>query len=416
MKSKTITPFLVLSLVFGDLLATESVAAETKPALSFELTGGRNQPSTVVFSKDLKWLVICFQPGRIEVWDVNKNSRVAEWQRAAVESDSFSPRAGQSPIPFLFLSNPTELLVASGTNVAVHESLTGKVIRTLESPPAQVAAITLSPGGTRVVGSVGWMDNRQSVFWNLSDGKIISQLPTKPDPSERIGMPRQRRDPFGNVKLPISINPGQCRAFNQNGDRFAAGLGGNAEVDIWNLESGKCLDTLPPSLSSGSHVTDLAFLTGQKLAAVFDWEELSVFALNTNASTTLLQSPRTMNNDSLEIRSLAVSGDGRRMAVAGMRMGKRPGFWAPKGSFVFDVPMHGEVQVWDAVGMKVLSTIKGNPNEKFSQVALDDSGQRVIAVTTGVQYTPRMNNAMQQSEERAPKASPRVHVWELPAH
>jgi WD40 repeat protein len=402
---------LALSLVFVDLLATEAGTAEIKPALSFELTGGSKYPRAIVFSKDLKWLATCLRSGKVEVWNVNQYSRVAEWQTAAVESSIFAYLRGESPIAFL--SNSTELLVAVGTNVVVHESLTGNVIRTLESPPAKVAAITLSPGGTRVVGA---MDNfRQAIFWNPSDGKIMSHLPTKPDPRE-MGMPRRWRDPAtGKVKLPVSITPGGCRAFDRNGDRFAAGLvGGGGQVDIWNLESGKCLDTLQTTLSGSSHATRLAFLTGQRLAAVFDQQQLTILALNTNASTTLIPHPLNTHSNSLEIRSLAVSGDDMRLAVAGMRMGKRPGVWAPKGDMVFDVPMHGEAQVWDAVGMKLLVTIKGMPSEKFSHVALDDSGQCLIVVTTGVEYNPRMSTPMQDSQERAPKKFPRVSVWELP--
>jgi hypothetical protein len=227
--------------------------------------------------------------------------------------------------------------------------------------------------------------------------------------------------------------------------------------------------------SSSGGATSLGFLGDEKLAAVFNEQELAVFTLGANqnflmtkfsytargktgeqiqgvleasnrtaalfqvaklgqgpihvdeikgvaltngepgAMITLLARPM-MNPDSLEIRSLAVSGDGRRFAVAGMRMGKRQGVFQPAGTFVFDVPMHGEVQVWDAVGMKLLATLKGKPSEKFALVSLDGTGQRVAAVTTGVEYNSRMSDAAQQGAEWNPKAkaSLRVCVWEVP--
>jgi hypothetical protein len=119
----------------------------------------------------------------------------------------------------------------------------------------------------------------------------------------------------------------------------------------------------------------------------------------------------------LEIRSLAVSGDDRRLAVAGMRMGKRPGTFggAMYGAFVYDAPMYGEVQVWDAVAMKLLATIKGRPDEKFSLVALDETGGRIAAVTYGVEYNSGMFSAMQQAAELRPALARRVYVWEMRA-
>jgi len=119
----------------------------------------------------------------------------------------------------------------------------------------------------------------------------------------------------------------------------------------------------------------------------------------------------------LEIRSLGASGDGRRLAVAGMRMDKRRAFFGAGGSdsYVYDVPQHAEVEVWDVVAPQRLATIQGKADEKFSLVALDEAGRRIAAVTDGVDYNPGMTGAMQQGAEMKPASVRHVYVWELPA-
>jgi hypothetical protein len=99
-----------------------------------------------------------------------------------------------------------------------------------------------------------------------------------------------------------------------------------------------------------------------------------------------------------------------------MRMDKRLGTFggAMSGAFVYDAPRYGEVQVWDAVAMKLLATIKGRPDEKFSLVALNETGGRIAAVTYGVEYNSGMFSAMQQAAELRPASARRVYVWELP--
>ena len=116
-----------------------------------------------------------------------------------------------------------------------------------------------------------------------------------------------------------------------------------------------------------------------------------------------------------EIRDLALSGDGRRLAVAGMRMKSRRGVMAPAGDMVYDVPLHGEVQIWDVASAKVLTTLRGRPTEMFVKVALNQTGDRVAAVHNGVSIQPNWTSAMQQSYARNPTEPLRVTVWDLPA-
>lgn len=139
-------------------------------------------------------------------------------------------------------------------------------------------------------------------------------------------------------------------------------------------------------------------------------------ALEQSQDRSLLQKRQTLiGKPGLEIRSLAVSGDGRRLAVAGMRMAWRQGVFAPAGDGVYDVPVNAELQVWDAVEMRLLATIKGRPDEKFAQVALDETGGRVAAVTFGGTYYSKMSFAEQQGSEQAPASTRHAYLWELPS-
>ena len=213
---------------------------------------------------------------------------------------------------------------------------------------------------------------------------------------------------------PHSITPGSCRAFSRDGGQFAVGWN-YGEIDLWGLESANYIGVLQEpgnrSLSSSTTASSLTFLDGGRLAAVFNQETLLAFSLPTNVSTTLIPRQSGTAKEGSDIRGLAVSGDGRRLVSAGMRMGTQPGPFS--GGTVCDVPMHGEVQVWDSASLKLVATLKGLATEKFSTVALDNTGQRVAAVTTGVAYNPRMGRAMQYSAEYAPQGPRRVYLWDL---
>jgi hypothetical protein len=95
-------------------------------------------------------------------------------------------------------------------------------------------------------------------------------------------------------------------------------------------------------------------------------------------------------------------------------MGSRPSFGDPGAGAVFDVPQRGEIQVWNAVPLRLLATIKGTAEEKFGAVALDAAGKRVAAVTTGVRYTANMNLSQQQAAERSPLGPYGVEAWDVP--
>jgi len=501
--------------------------AADKPVVAFELAGGGKWAEAVVFSRDLNWAATKGPSGKVQVWDVGKGQSAAEWSTDGKEEAD--PRRSLNRQPQIaFIPGRSQLLVAAATNLAMHELLTGKIVRRLESPPKQVIAVTISPAGNH---AVGWLENSHLlVFWNLDDGQISRQMPTTRYPWES-GYRTGRRP----LTLPISVAAGFCRAFSPDGELFAVGLE-SSQVDLWNLGGSNYLHYLDTvfgpgkyGLSTSGRAEMLAFLDRQRLAVVYNREQLAVLTLNTNdaevlqsrprmlfkaknpagelvtgevvadagykaieqvrelglepfavesrsvgqkafaystnangllmsgnlqatnsadataqleklgltatmlidlspqslgqmpqdqpqgASVSLLRSWQTLiRGPGLEICSLAVSGDGRRLAVAGMRMGWRRSVFAPVGDGVYDVPLYGEVQVWDTVDAKLLRSFQGRPTEKFGNVALDESGQRVAAVTTGVAYHQNMTGTMQQGAERSPAGPLRVSVWDLP--
>ena len=404
-------------LIFATIAFSPSSRAADEPVTTFVIERGPSPITSFSFSADLQQFVTLQASGIVQIFEVARNVKIAEWQAAGNSPEEFPTLTFNRP-QVVFLPDST-VLAARGKEVAIHDPLSGKVLRRLESPLEPVTQLTLAPNGASVVGAL--KNNQGVIFWNTADATIVHRAISSPRPNQpSILTPR---NPFMNPKPPTSIKPGFCRALSRDGSLFAVGLE-YAQIDLWDLKNEKFLNTFQssdaPARSSSSFATTVAFLANDRLAAVFDAQELSIFALTGKSIatadqpvTTLLRHAPMSGPDSFEIRSLAVSGDGRRMAVAGMRMGKRPGFFAPKGDFVFDVPMHGEIQIWNADDKKLLKTIKGKPSEKFALVTLDATGERIAAVTTGVLYTSRMTGAMQQGEELAPKGTPRVYIWNV---
>jgi WD40 repeat protein len=214
------------------------------------------------------------------------------------------------------------------------------------------------------------------------------------------------------------MSPGTSWAFSPDGNFFA--IGHLFSVDVWDLKMGKWLSRFTgmdvPEFRIGavtfSGATTVAFLSNSNLAVVCVGA-LGVLDAETNLSALVVKNPTGTPKERLEIRALAVSADGNRLAVAGMRMASRHSFGDPGAGPVFDVPEHGEIQVWEAFPLRLLVTIQGSADEKFSGVALDPTGNRVAAITTGVRYTPKMNNVMQQGAEHSPTGPYRVVAWDV---
>ncbi len=241
----------------------------------------------------------------------------------------------------------------------------------------------------------------------------LLNLPTTMVPGEFAAAPAGRG---ARSRRPQKSIANGKPAFSASGQLFAVGSP-YARVDVWDVGTGQWRQTFQASgmaarVSSG-RATSMAFLQNSRLAVVFNNTTLGLWSLENEGCAPLI--PEAMPKESqLEIRGLAVSGDGKRLAVAGMRMGPRQGFLAPPGSFVFDAPMHGEAQVWDTEEGKLLATFKGKSSEKFANVAMDASGGRIAVVSTGVSYAATMTGAEQQSAEMFRPGAPRVTVWRVP--
>ncbi len=306
-------------------------------------------------------------------------------------------------------------MVATATNVAIHDLLTGKFDQVLEDSVRGTGQISVSPDGHSVVGAT---TNGEFAFWSLPDGKRRTDLPTKRAPWERRGSPFN----YSAMALrspPTSMSPETDWAFSPDGRAFAIGRLFN--VDLWDLQRGQWL-----SRYSGMNVPEfrigaptfggsmtVAFLSTSSLAVVCGGA-LAVLSVGTNLAALSLTNPASASKERLDIRALAASADGTRLAVAGMRMGSRPSFGDPGAGAVFDVPQHGEIQVWDVNPLRRRMAIKSAAEEKFGSVVLDVAGKRVGAVTTGVRYTAKMNNSQQQQAERNPPGPYRVVVWDVP--
>jgi hypothetical protein len=217
---------------------------------------------------------------------------------------------------------------------------------------------------------------------------------------------------------PASMSPGTGWAFSSDGKLFA--IGRLFAVDLWDFRVGKWLSRFSgmsvPQFRIGAPTftgaTTVAFLSSSNLAVVCGGA-LAVLSVGTNLSALTVTNPAATPNERLEIRALAVSADGTRLALAGMRMGPRPSAGDEGAGSVFDVPQHGEIQVWNVDPLRLLTAIQGKADEKFGSVALEATGKRVAAMTTGVRYTAKMTNVAQQGAELSPPGPYRVTEWDV---
>ena len=185
-------------------------------------------------------------------------------------------------------------------------------------------------------------------------------------------------------------------------------------MDLWDLKSARAIRTFDPPVQP-VRFQAFEFVSANRLVAVVNEFELQFLDLDTGTPTLLIDAARSIpGSPHFSLSALAVSADQRRIAVAGMRMSSRPGVFAPAGDAVFDVPVRGEVQIWDAESGKLLKTLAGRADEKFLRVALDPKGERVAAAAAGIRYRRNMSAAMQQSAELRPAQPVRISVWTSP--
>src|SRR4030095_3841740 len=142
-----------LCISFVGLLAAlpPTKAAEDTPSQSFALDGGMNGPEAAVFSEDLKWIATKLPSGKVKVWNVETGMSAAEWPGG----DEQGGGPGTLPIrvpEVAFLRPARQLMLAAGTNVGVHDLITGKIERRLDPSPRKVTGLAVSLSGNRAVG------------------------------------------------------------------------------------------------------------------------------------------------------------------------------------------------------------------------------------------------------------------------
>lgn len=397
---------------FANIPTVSDASGADTPTVAFDLQGNAYRVGAAVFSRDLQWLAAWRLPDQVEVWDVAKGTKVAEWTAGPAAPGLLMP-SGRSR-PLAFLGDGKKLLVATATNLAIRDLLSGQIEQTLDESGTDLEQISVAPDGSCVAGVIQKPDF-EFAFWSLPDGRRLTHLPTKRAPWE----PRLSPFTFSAFALPVSMSPGTGWAFSPDGELFA--IGHPFAVDVWDLKVGKWISRFTgmdvPEFRIGavtfSGATTVAFLSSSNLAMVCGGA-LAVLSVGTNLTPVVVANPTGTPKERLEIRAFGVSADGKRLAVAGMRMASRKSYGDPGGGPVFDGPQQGEIQVWEAVPLRLLVTIRGNADEKFSGVALDGSGKRVAAVTSGVRYTAKMNYYMQQAAERSPPGPYRVAAWDVP--
>ncbi len=395
--------------------AVNAASGADTSTVAFDLQGNGYRTGAAVFSQDLQWLAAWRLPDQVEVWDVAKGTKVAEWTAGPAAPGLFMS-SGRSR-PLAFLGDRKRLLVATATNLAIRDSLSGQITQNLDYSSTDLDQISVSPDGSCVAGVIQKPD-LEFAFWSLPDGRRLTHLPTKRAPWEPRLSPFTF-SAFALRKQPVSMSPGTGWAFSPDGELFA--IGHLFAVDVWDLKVGKWISRFTgmdvPEFRIGavtfSGATTVAFLSNSNLAVVCGGA-LAVLSVGTNLTPLVVTNPTGTPKERLEIRAFGVSADGKRLAVAGMRMAARKSFGDPGAGPVFDGPQHGEIRVWETVPLRLLVTIRGSADEKFSGVALDSAGKRVVAVTSGVRYTANMNNVMQQAAELSPPGPYRVAAWDVP--
>jgi len=383
-----------------------SNAADPK-ARSFDLTGARSLPFNVQFNPDLSGCAVVGTNGTVQSRDTTTGAILAEITPTPAMLDG-----NPAPVVLAFIPGPSHIVIGSGTNLTVHDPRTGARIRSLEPAPSPITWIQVSPDGQRAVARPRELPNKGLTFWNLANGQTLKELPTdKPADANNIRMMPSAS--FPEIPAPEWMESQGHNAFAPVGRRFFTFVE-SAGVDVWDLDKAQCLGTWFP----GPHrrtAPAIAALDDHRLAVVAGRHDLWVINPIARTRTVWIAGSPNPGPTALEIRDLALSGDGRRLALAGMRMSPRAGMMAAAGDKVYDVPLHGEVQLWDVATAKVLTTLRGGPTEKFVKVALDHTGNRVVAVHNGVSIKPKWNGAMQQSAAFKPGEPLRVTLWDLPA-
>lgn len=396
--------FLAALLQVGNACAAAESPAFLTPVRTFELSPGFNNAWGIAFDSDARFLAAENAAGDVEIWDLTTGMRTFAWPAGSTPRGAPELITGR-PAGIAFLPSG-DLLVCRGTNLAIHNRNTGRAVRTFPPVTESMSGITVTRDGTGACALLAETLPAKLVFWDLVAGRTIDGLPLQ-NGRYYIGGVRQR----GGADFLV---PGISRNFGWGQGEFITG-DEQSRIERWNLRSARMEARVDRGVQA-SRTSAVAAAGPDHIAAVENELSLYLYDRNLLNGTVLLPAPPTGDSSAtaLHIRALEVSGNGSRIAVGGMRRGARPAVFAPRGEYVIDIPIHGEVQVWDVGKMKLASRLMGAIDEKFLQIGMDASGRRVVAAAAGVTYTRRMLGAEQQARELNPPRPARVSAWELP--
>lgn len=375
-------------------------------ARSVDLTGAGTIPFNVQFTQDLEICAVVGTNGTVESRETRTGAILHGFRPTPVQFE------GQ-PAPIVFAFNPgsDHLLVGHGTELTLHDPRTGAVVRHFQPPAHPISSLQISPDGHHALATLGQLQVKGLAFWNVTTGAMVTNRPAEMPPGA-CNVRLQPSPTMPKAPVPEWIEAAGVNAFSPSGKRLFTVLQVTG-VDLWDLDQGQCLGTWSPG-PFRAHPRAAVALDDHRVAVAVNDHELRVIDPIANTRTIWIAGNPVPGPTALEIRDIALSADGRRLALAGMRMHSRAGFMAAAGDRVFDVPGHGEVQIWDVTTARLLTTFKGRPHEKFVRVALNPSGSRAAAVHNGVFIKPSWTAAMQQSGAFRPTEPLRVTLWDVP--
>jgi RNA polymerase sigma factor (sigma-70 family) len=245
-----------------------------------------------------------------------------------------------------------------GGSIAVHDTATGKLLRSFEGEEAggtNAVPLAFAPDGKTLAGSVGRRLDSVGV-WEVATGNRVRQ--------------------FRGTGQPIFYV-----AFSNDGRTLAGGQ--EHLVQVWDIRAGKEVGRIPPPPGTFFHGVTLAPDGKTLLTGVSDKEEIVSFCLWERAGGRLLHRWQAYP-DQEGIHALALSPDGKRLACAlGYGSGVRDPFrlrvWAvPSGELQLDLPGNFHSLRFSPDGKVLAAGATGS----VSLVALD-TGKEIRRIPTG---------------------------------
>jgi WD40 repeat protein len=346
----------------------------------FSLRGHADRVLSVAFSPDGLRLASGGTDAAVKIWDVDPKRagnlpppiRSLTSSAGEIRSVAFSPD-GQ------------RLAVASGNQVKIWDSATGKEAVTLKSHAFFVGSAVFSPIGQRL--AAGNTDNTVNI-WDLATGKELFSLKGhagfvhgvafSPD-GQRLASASadntlkiwECATPKEYLALPRSDGSFYSVAFSPDGQRLAS-AGGHlnqpGEAKIWDCAMGRELSSLKGHTKL---VTSVAFsLDGRRLASGSHDNTVRIWDIGPSGmvgeNPLILSHKSHADQADFHVTSVAFSPDGKRLASTGGEMNKP-----------------GEVRIWDSATGQELLSLKGH-TAHISGVAFSPDGLRLASCGGGI--------------------------------